>query len=214
MLTIGLIDNFVITRLGLTILLNDHFQQIKLLEANNIKEFETIHNGQTPELIILGNNFPYDDQCLAAARQLKKYYPDIPLVVYDEHLMENLTAQYFRIGISGYVLRQNTAEEMVNCIEAIRSKKRFLCPVLTQQLLTSLSRTAAENQETRKTVLTRRETEIANYIGQGMKTSYISAMLGRTPSTISSIKHNIFKKLNVKNVIELREAFPEYHPLG
>lgn len=207
MLTIGLIDNILITRLGLSILLNDHYKDIKFLEANTIQEFGIVHKKQKPDVIVLGNNFTVNEKCLDAARLLKNQHPDIPLVVYDKQLMDNLTVSYFRIGINGYLLRQNTDKEIVNCIQAVLNQKRFLCPVLTEQFLNSLSETHVENHYTTKNILTPRETEIANYLGQGMKITHISNMLGRKPSTISSIKHNIYKKLNVQNVIQLREAF-------
>lgn len=211
MFTIGLIDNFVITRLGLSIFLQDHFKDLRLLEAGTVQEFGTLHKQQNTDLIIMGNNFIHDEKCLAAARQLKKQNPDIPLITYDEHLRENLTVSYFRIGISGYLLRQNTVVEMLNCIKAVLNNKHYLCPALTEQLLISLCKSQVENQTTSRTILTRRESEIANYLGQGMRTSHISLMLGRKSSTISSIKRNIFKKLNVKNILELMDIYPEYH---
>jgi DNA-binding NarL/FixJ family response regulator len=207
MLTIGLIDNIPITRLGLSILLKDYFKDIKFLEANTIQEFGIVYKQQKPDVIVLGNNYKSNDKCLDAAKLLKSQNPDIPLVVYDEQLMDNLTISYFRIGIDGYLLRQNTDKEIVNCIQTVLNHKRYLCPVLTEQFLNSLSETHLENPGTKKNILTPRETEIANYLGQGMKIIHISNMLGRKPSTISSIKHNIFKKLKVQNLIELREAF-------
>jgi DNA-binding NarL/FixJ family response regulator len=208
MLTIGLIDNILITRLGLSILLNDHFKEIRFLEANTIQEFGIVHKQQKPDVIVLGNNFASNDKCLDAARLLKNQHPDIPLVVYDKQLMDNLAISYFRIGINGYLLRENTDKEIVNCIQTVLNHKRFLCPVLTEQFLNSLSEPHLENHTATKNILTPRETEIANYLGQGMKVTHISNMLGRKPSTISSIKHNIFKKLNVHNLLQLREAFP------
>jgi DNA-binding NarL/FixJ family response regulator len=55
-------------------------------------------------------------------------------------------------------------------------------------------------------VLTNRESEIAKYLSQGMTTSWIANELGRKASTISTIKHSIFKKMKVDNILELRTA--------
>jgi len=200
----------MISRLGLSILLNNHYQNVMLLEANNIQEYNVLFGHHTPDMIILGNNSNDDEKCLTLVRQLKKLNPNLPLIVYDEHLMRNLTISYFRIGISGYLLRQNTVEEIVLCIETILNKKKYLSPILTEHLLDSLSHTYGEKTPKHKPILTRREIEIASYVVQGMKTSQISAMLGRKASTVSSIKHNIFRKLNVKSVTELLDAFSKF----
>ncbi|WP_177197163.1 response regulator transcription factor [Dyadobacter koreensis] len=200
----------MISRLGLSILLNNYYQDVMLLEANNVQEYNILFGHHTPDMIILGNNSNDEEKCLAVARQLKKLNPDLPLIIYDEHLMRNLTISYFRIGISGYILRQNTAEEMIPCIETILNQKKYLSPILTEHLLDSLSHNYGEKTPKRRPILTRREIEIASYIAQGMKTSQISAMLGRKASTVSSIKHNIFRKLNVKSVTELLDAFSEF----
>ena len=210
MLTIGLIDNFMISRLGLSILINNHYKDVTLLESNSVQEYQVLYGRHTPDMIILGNNSNDDKKCLTDVRQLKKCNPATPLIIYDEHLIRNLTISYFRIGVNGYVLRQNTAEEIIVCIEAILNQKKYLSPILIEHLLDSLSLSHRARTPKQKTILTRREIEIATYIVQGMKTSQISAMLGRKASTVSSIKHNIFRKLNVKSVKELLEAFSEF----
>lgn len=210
MLTIGLIDDFMISRLGLTILITNYYDDVLILEANNIQDYAILHNQQTPDMIILGNNYNQDEKSMAAVRQLKKSNPETPLIVYDDNLLLNLTIPYFRIGISGYLLRRHTAEEMLPCIQAISNQKRYLSPALTDQLLISLGISYKKREPQQKSILTRRELEIAGYVVQGLKTSQISVMLDRKASTVSSIKHNIFKKLNVKSVNELLEAFSEF----
>ena len=40
-----------------------------------------------------------------------------------------------------------------------------------------------------------------------MKTSWIAKTLDRKPSTISTIKHTIFKKMKVDNVVQLMNLF-------
>jgi DNA-binding NarL/FixJ family response regulator len=204
MLTIGLIDSYALMRKGLSIILNDHFENVEVLESNDIAEFGRLYEQKRPDLMIMGINLTTKDDCLDMVNQLKKRFPAIPLVVYDEHLRLNLTIPYFKLGISGYLLKQNSAAEMINCVDAVLSKKQYLCPALLEVMLKFFSKPHYGQQKSIS--LTRRESEIAKYLSQGMKTSWIAETLGRKPSTISTIKNNIFKKMKVENIMELRKV--------
>jgi DNA-binding NarL/FixJ family response regulator len=46
---------------------------------------------------------------------------------------------------------------------------------------------------------------VAQYLAEGMQTSWIAHKLNRKVSTISTIKSNIFHKLQIDNILKLRE---------
>lgn len=206
MLTIGLIDNYVIMRMGLAIILKDHFKDVDIVESDSLAEFEKIYPGKKPDVLILGNNGDTSKECLDTAQACKKYFGAVPIIIYDEHLEQNLTISYFNLGISGYILKQNNAREMINCVESVMNKQQYLCPVLLAKLLKFVAKTT--NGIVKDGLLTPRESEIAKYLTEGLKTSAIAKVLDRKPSTISTIKNRIFRKMKVENVVQLRGALP------
>jgi DNA-binding NarL/FixJ family response regulator len=205
MLTIGLIDNYALMRMGMAIILHDHFDDVNILESNDITEFGQLFGRTRPDLIIMGINIGSRGECLELVSSLRKRLPAVPLIVYDDNLGQNLTAAYFELGISGYLLKQNSANEMIQCIDMVLQKKQYLSPVILESLLKFFA--GLKSSLPKRISLTRRESEIARYLSQGMKTSWIASTLGRKPSTVSTIKNNIYKKLQVENIVELKKAF-------
>jgi DNA-binding NarL/FixJ family response regulator len=206
MLTIGLIDNYAIMRMGLGIIIKDHFNVPQILEAEELEGFQNVYGSKEPDLMIMGLNSISKDECIARVTNVRKCFPATPLIIYDENIDLNLVVPYFKLGVKGYLLKQNSASEMINCIDSVLANHQFLCPVLLEKLLKTLARQS--ESAPKKTLLTRRESEIATYLSQGMKTSSIATRLGRKPSTISTIKNSIFKKMKVENIMELSRFFP------
>lgn len=206
MITIGIIDNYAIIRLGLNLILNQQLENPELLEADSISEFYAKYADKAFDVLILGNNSSVAQECFDEVASLRKYFPLAPLIVYDENMDQNLTVRYFELRAQGYISKQNIAGEVVNGIRAVMNRKQFLCPVLMQKLLKFVTNEEAADTRVAK-VLTARESEIATYLSQGMRTSWIADTLGRKPSTISTIKSTIFRKMKVENVVQLKNIF-------
>lgn len=205
MITIGLIDNYAIIRLGLNFLLHEHFNELELLESDSVADFANQYEDKKCDVLVLGNNSLIARDCFKTVSALRKQFPQVPILVYDENINQNLTVRYFELRIQGYIAKESIAREIVNGINALLNKKQFLSPDVLESLLRFVVR--KELEPAGANVLTARESEIALYLSQGMKTSWIAKTLDRKPSTISTIKHTIFKKMKVDNVVQLMNLF-------
>jgi len=205
MLYIGLIDNYKIIRYGLNSLLQELYSETIFLEADTISDFAKQHGQKKVDVLILGNNSLVSSDCFEAVMAVKRHFPGIPLIVYDENQQQNLTVRYFELKVDGYLLKQNIACEIANAINTVLSKNHYICPVLLGSLLRSVTRREIELKAGK--ALTAKESEIAVYLSQGMSTSWIANTLGRKPSTISTVKNTIFKKMKVENVVQLKTLF-------
>ncbi|HEV7381477.1 MAG TPA: response regulator transcription factor [Dyadobacter sp.] len=205
MITVGLIDSYKIIGYGLTSLLHEVYDEINLLKSDSISDFKRNHGHEACDVLLLGNNSLIPEECFQQVIEAKKQFPDIPLIVYDENLKQNLTIRYFELKVDGYLLKQNIASEITNAITNVMNKQQFICPTLLESLLSFVARKEVITKS--GALLTPRESEIALYLSQGMKTSWIANTLGRKPSTISTIKNTIFKKMKVDNVVQLKTIF-------
>lgn len=59
----------------------------------------------------------------------------------------------------------------------------------------------------RKAVLTKREQEIASYIVNGLTSKKIAMNLGLSPRTVETHRGHIMKKLDAKNLDDLRSKY-------
>jgi DNA-binding NarL/FixJ family response regulator len=205
MITIGLIDNYAIIRLGLAFILNENFKEMELLEASTASDFSKLYAKKKLDVLILGNNSSNSKECFEEVISLRIEFPQVPILVYDENIKQNMTVQYFELGISGYISKENITGEIVKGIYAVKNKGQFICPSLLDRLLRIEAKRDVDPKKSK--MLTVRETQVAQYLSQGMRTSWIANTLGRKPSTISTIKNTIFRKMNVENIIQLRSLF-------
>lgn len=209
---VALLDKYPVLRLGLKELLTGHFKSITTIESEGIKLFSELQLDQTPDIIIMGFSEQEKDDHLRDVNMARKAYPQASLIVYaDEVLNLNGLSGYLSLGVEGYLSKRADSLELITCVSTVADGKKY---VNVADLLSLIGKPESGKKETFRNAgelrLSGRETEIARYLAEGKKPSWISQKLNRKPSTISTIKRNIFKKLTVTNILELRERISQY----
>jgi DNA-binding NarL/FixJ family response regulator len=203
MLTIGIIDPFPIVRTGLSVLINTHYENAKLVMAQSLAEFQMMQLVEEPFIVIFGISENAKESRLISVRKCKKILPNAKIVIYDYNLVQEMIFSYFMVGIDGYLLKQHSEHQLIACMESIISGKPFLSPELledfVQPLLFNLDSPIRMIRR-----LTTYEFEIAVYLSQGQKNPVIAEILGCKASSVSSVKRVIFKKLKIDSLSQLK----------
>ncbi|GAA4433198.1 response regulator transcription factor [Ravibacter arvi] len=197
-MTIALIDEYPVLRLGLAQLLSSRFADLEVKEYESVAGFIRDHQGEEPELIALGLNGLGQEENLSLLSALKRRFRAAPILVFDERVEAMHALSYLKAGALGYVAKSDDLARLEEAIgEALSGKRYIVKEVFFEAIL--------EEQAPGNLVLTQGENRVANYLIKGMKTKSIARLLDRSTSTISTYKSRIFKKYNVGNVIELKE---------
>jgi DNA-binding NarL/FixJ family response regulator len=102
------------------------------------------------------------------------------------------------LHVNGYVLKENAAAEIINCIAAVADGESYVSPSLTDFLLRRRSRT---EQLARKRPglddLTVAERRILKRIADGKTSKEIAAEFFISPRTVESHRANICEKLDL-----------------
>jgi DNA-binding NarL/FixJ family response regulator len=107
-----------------------------------------------------------------------------------------------RLGARGILLKESAPEDLLSCIHQVFAGERVIpAPWLNQALDEMLRREAAA--QSLSDDLTPREVELVRIAAQGLTNREIGARLGISPGTVKIHLHNIYKKLGVKNRVEL-----------
>lgn len=207
MLKILLIDNYPIALEGLRHYLGLKFQQASLFASTSIIHAPSKQDFPTPDLIILGVNDPEVLENMRIVKLCLASYPKVPLVIYDQHVGSGKLVSYLKLGVRGCILKENSASEIASCVEKVLGGKFYLAPALLEGLISNTLVTPRISESKKNRHLSPRENQIAAYLTQGHGTKWISDKLNIKPSTVSTIKKNIFLKMKVSNVIHLQEVF-------
>ncbi|MGK0391135.1 MAG: DNA-binding NarL/FixJ family response regulator [Maribacter sp.] len=95
------------------------------------------------------------------------------------------------LGVKGYLLKESSEKEILDCIRSVHAGKAYVNPSLTQYLINP----ASENDILSD--LSKHEVNILKLIAQQKTSAEIASMLFISPKTVSNHRTNIGKKLKL-----------------
>jgi len=112
--------------------------------------------------------------------------------------------RYVEAGATGYVLKDDSLEDLIETIRAAQDGKVFVSPQIAAAIMERLSGLArifsdVENNITNTTDLTARELEVLKLISDGRTNQQIAEQLVIEIGTVKNHVHNILDKLNVSS---------------
>ena len=143
---------------------------------------------------------------LDACRQIKKSTPEVKLLVLTMHGEQYFVTEAFRAGVSGYVLKQSVAEELVFAIKEVLKGRLYVSPSVAENLVEQAlnpaepgpARATATNDQ-----LSARQREVLQLIAEGQSTKEIASTLNVSIKTVEFHKTRIMKQLGVHSTAEL-----------
>lgn len=117
---------------------------------------------------------------------------------------KNRVLRYVEAGAAGYVLKDDSLEDLIETVRAAQDGKVFVSPEIAAAMMERLSDLAqvfsgVENTVTETAELTSRELEVLELIGQGLTNQDIAEKLVIEVGTVKNHVHNILEKLNVSS---------------
>jgi DNA-binding NarL/FixJ family response regulator len=135
-------------------------------------------------------------------RRIKERYPAMRILVWSMYA-ENLYAERaLRAGAEGYLHKGRATSQLLDAIRAVLAGKVYVSEELASGLLhrvvggQTLDRSPIE-------LLSNRELEAFELIGQGQATEKIAALMNVSPKTVETYRARIKEKLRLSNVTEL-----------
>ncbi|OAI48883.1 two-component system response regulator [Gammaproteobacteria bacterium SCGC AG-212-F23] len=199
MITILLVDDHELIRLGIKRLLHD-VTGIKVIgEAASGEDAIRLVKELNPQVVLMDVQMPGIGG-LEATRKMSRHYPNVKILAITVCDEEPYPSRLLQAGAAGYITKDCGAEEMIRAINVVATGQRYISAEVAQQLaLKRFTMTHASPIE----VLSERELQIMTMITKGEKAQDISDKLHLSPKTVNSYRYRIFEKLNVENDVEL-----------
>jgi len=153
-----------------------------------------------PDIVLLDINFPNGSGFDAVSR-IKKFSPRSRIIAVTMYNHPAYAQKMLELGAKGYVTKNSSYKEIFTAIEKVMKGSVYACTEIKK----ILSDQALGKQKKRPDIksLSSRELEIIKYIKSGLSSKEIGVELGISKKTVEVHRHNIFKKLKLKNLPSL-----------
>ncbi|GAB4234182.1 MAG: response regulator transcription factor [Ekhidna sp.] len=166
------------------------------------KAIEAMENGIMPDLILMDISMP-EMTGLEAAKLIGDKFPDIRIIILSMYKDEEYVMEGLNFNISGYVVKDSVADEILVAIEKVINGGKFFSREVIDTALNSYKEIKEEKKKQDNIQLTKREIEVLNDISDGLKSQEIAEKLFISERTVEAHRGNIMKKLQAKNMAEL-----------
>lgn len=194
---IFLTDDHKLLRESLELLLSqeDDFQVVG--QSDNGINLENIFIKDTPDVLLMDISMPKRNG-FDTARAVKKIFHDVKIIFLTMHKSEEMLAEAFHSGCSGYILKENAFEELATAIRKVMEGELYVSSVLMPMMLSGFLSGEKESHD-----LSDREREILKLLAEGYSNKEIAEFLAISIKTVETHRANIMRKHNFKNITEL-----------
>jgi len=201
-----LIDDHVIVRAGLRMLIESHPGLLVVGEAATRAEALQIAAREQPQIILLDLQLR-DERGTDMLQELLVTAPAARVVVLTGVTDATAHREAVRLGAMGVVMKDQAAEMLVKAIERVHAGEVWLDSNMISSMLSEFARgqraIAADPQAARIASLTAREREVVALVGEGLKNKQIAERLVISPKTVVHHLTSIFAKLGLANRFDL-----------
>ena len=201
--TILLADDHSILRAGLRSILDNHPDFKVIAEADNGKDALQKSIALKPDLLLTDLSMPKTNgtECI---RELKKRAPEVKVLVLTMHAGEEHIHAALNAGADGYILKDDSHDELINAIKNILNGKTHLSPSICNNAINDYLNVSKTNKPTASwEILTHREREVIKLIAEGYRSKDIAEYLTISIKTVEKHRSNLMKKLDLHSVSSL-----------
>ena len=201
-----IVDDHVVVRTGLRMLIESRPGIIVVGEASNGAEALAVVARTQPDIIVLDLDLGGESglDCLPALRTTAS---TARLLVLTGVRDPELHRRAVRLGSMGLVRKEEAAEVLLQAIEKVHVGEVWLEPAMIASVLGEMTGTRASQlldpEAAKIASLTEREREVVTLMSQGLRNKQIAERLGISETTVRHHLTSIFAKLGVKDRLEL-----------
>jgi len=207
-----LADDHEVVRTGLAMVITKYTGHAVVAQVGD--GLETIEQARRhqPDLIIMDIGMP-GMHGLEAVSQIKKFLPRVKILILSIHRDKKYVVSALRLGVSGYLLKSEAVDELVDAIGAVMDGKHYISRELRELVADELMDPGRMTGESRLEDLSARERQVLSLIAGGISRSDIAKKLFISPETVKTHRKNLMRKLHLHKHSELI-AFAHSQNLG
>jgi DNA-binding NarL/FixJ family response regulator len=149
-----------------------------------------------PDIIVLDIAMPLLNG-LDAGYQVKRMMPNVKLIFLTVNEDPEVTRQAFRMGASGYLVKNSAASELSQAIQNVMCGRCYITPLIAKGAEDSFLR--GPHERAKEKTPTARQREVLQLLAEGYSMKEVASFLHVKPRTVAFHKYRLMEDLGLRN---------------
>jgi two-component system, NarL family, response regulator NreC len=198
-ISILLADDHHLVRQGIRTLLESEPELEVIGEASSGLECVQMVDKLKPQIVVLDLMMPG----INGLEVTRRISDEARVIILSMHANEAYVLEALQKGAYGYVLKDSTADELIQAVLEVARGKRYLSPPFSERAIAAYIQKASTATTDPYDNLSNREREIFYMVAIGHSNNEISSTLSISPRTVEGHRSNIMHKLNLQSQADL-----------
>ena len=155
----------------------------------------------SPAVVLMDIRMPELDG-ISATRRILAADPAARVLILTTFDLDEYVYEALRAGASGFVLKDDPAEQLITAIRTVAAGDALLSPAVTRRVIKQFTRLQQPTPPRELDELTAREREIFDLIASGLSNAEIGKQLYIGETTVKTHVTHVFQKLNVRDRVQ------------
>lgn len=166
--------------------------------ASNGLEAINVVRELLPDVVLMDVSMPVMNG-IEATSVIREENPNAKVLMLTMHDNREYIMKVMQVGAVGYMLKEISAEKMVQAIKTVNQGSTYFCESVTQTLFSQEVTPAAQKPNP----LSRREEAVLKLVAQGHSSKKVASLLNISYRTVETHRQNIKHKLDLHSTVEL-----------
>ena len=194
-------DDQSMVRAGFRMLLTGEPDIEVVAEARNGLEAVTMTERYDPAVVLMDIQMPELDG-IEATRRILAANRAARILILTTFGLEEYVFEALRTGASGFVLKDDPAEQLISAVRTVAAGNALLSPAITKQVIRKFTRIPRPAPPKEAGELTEREREILRQIATGLSNTEIGRALHISETTVKTHVTHILQKLGLRDRVQ------------
>ena len=197
------VDDHPIFRHGVIALIQSEPRYVVVAEVGTVPEAIEALTREIPDMALIDLSLG-GQSGLDLLRIFRDQYPTVRTLIVSIHDEAVYADRALKAGARGYLMKQAAATVLKDAVRTILAGKIWVSPQFQNRLLEAYCQPRPESDRSLVSLLTDREIEVLEYLGQGYGAKEIAGRMNLSVKTIGVHQDHIKKKLMVESAADLR----------
>ena len=195
-------DDQSMVRAGFRMLLSGEDDIEVVAEASNGIEAVEKAARFAPTVVLMDIRMPELDG-LEATRRILAADPEARVLVLTTFDLDEYVYEALRAGASGFVLKDDPPEQLLEAVRTVASGEALLSPAITKRVIREFTRMARPSPPKELDDLSTREREVLRLIALGLSNAQIGQELFISETTVKTHVTHILSKLGLRDRVQV-----------